>query len=128
MMANPDRDVDPLATASEAAHTPAGDDSTPSAETHLEQARSVSKPTFHQAVLEGRLPERIGRFRIRKKLGKGSFGAVYLGCDDAGQLAAVKIAEFKPGTPANVVRRIQQTLQQEAEAARHLDHPHIVRL
>lgn len=127
-MASPHEESDPLATASEVVEPAARDESNSVEETSLEGTPFVSKPTFHQAVRAGGLPERIGRFRIHKKLGQGSFGAVYLGCDESGQWAAVKIAEFKPGTAPQVVRRIQQTLQQEAEAARHLEHPHIVRL
>lgn len=127
-MSNPDQELEPQATANEPIRKSADAESVQSGETRIEDASAISKPAVHPAVLSGQLPERIGRFRIQKKLGKGSFGAVYLGVDDAGQLAAVKIAEFKPGTHPEVVRRIQQTLQQEAEAVRNLEHPHIVRL
>ncbi|MFM9962353.1 MAG: bifunctional serine/threonine-protein kinase/formylglycine-generating enzyme family protein [Planctomycetaceae bacterium] len=127
-MSNPQPEFDPLETASEAVEKPSDVELSPSGETQIEDVSAVSKPVFHPAVRTGRVPERIGRYRIQKQLGKGSFGAVYLGCDESGQLAAVKIAEFKPGTRPDVVRRIQQTLQQEAEAVRNLAHPHIVRL
>jgi serine/threonine protein kinase len=56
-------------------------------------------------------PERIGRYRIKRVLGKGSFGTVYLAQDEVlERLVALKVLQYL--TEARVVAR--------------LDHPHIV--
>ena len=68
-------------------------------------------------------PERIGRYRIEKVLGKGGFGLVYLAHDDRlDRPVAVKVPH---------VRRISkpedaQAHLTEARTVANLDHPHIV--
>ena len=67
--------------------------------------------------------ERLGPFRIRRELGRGGMGAVYL---------AVRDGDGKPETVAVKVLRsgvdLPRLFQREIDALRHLDHPAIVRL
>jgi hypothetical protein len=65
----------------------------------------------------------IGRYRIEKLLGKGGYGAVYLGYDDGlRRLVAIKVP---------LKKRVATAEQAEADLAEvrlvaSLDHPHIV--
>ncbi len=69
------------------------------------------------------LPERIGRYRIIKLLGKGGFGLVYLAHDDQlNRSVAVKVPH------ANRLARPEdaELYLTEARTVASLDHPHIV--
>ena len=69
------------------------------------------------------LPERIGRYRIEKVLGKGGFGLVYLGHDDQlDRAVAIKVPHKK------LVARPQdaEAYLAEARTVANLDHPSIV--
>jgi WD40 repeat protein len=69
------------------------------------------------------LPERIGRFQVRARLGAGSFGAVYLVYDpQLDREMALKVPQ--PGTLQNP-QALERFLR-EARAAGRLNHPHIV--
>jgi eukaryotic-like serine/threonine-protein kinase len=76
------------------------------------------------AVIEpSRHPERIGRYRIEKVLGKGSFGLVYLARDEQlDRLVAVKVPH------AGLITRPEDAdaYLAEARTVANLDHPHIV--
>jgi formylglycine-generating enzyme required for sulfatase activity len=68
-------------------------------------------------------PERIGRYRVERVLGEGSFGVVYLARDEDMQRAvAVKVPTprllARPGAVDAYLR--------EAQILARLDHPHIV--
>src|SRR5216684_1763517 len=68
-------------------------------------------------------PERIGRYRIEKVLGKGGFGLVYLAHDDQLQrLVAIKVPHRK------LVDRPEdaEAYLTEARTVANLDYPHIV--
>ena len=66
------------------------------------------------------LPERIGRYRIVKLLGKGGFGVVYLGGDEVlDRLVAIKVP--LPHRVADIEGYIT-----EARILASLDHPNIV--
>ncbi|MBS0264792.1 MAG: serine/threonine protein kinase [Planctomycetes bacterium] len=71
------------------------------------------------------LPEAIGRYPIRRVLGNGAFGRVYLGVDSRlDRLVAIKVAlasQFE--TPIGRERFLR-----EARNAAQLDHPGIVRV
>lgn len=72
---------------------------------------------------EGGTPERIGRYRVERLLGAGSFGRVFLAHDDElKRPVAIKVPHAElitiPGQ-ANAYR-------QEAQLVANLDHPHIV--
>ncbi|MGO9922870.1 MAG: protein kinase domain-containing protein, partial [Isosphaeraceae bacterium] len=70
-----------------------------------------------------RLPERIGRYRIERVLGKGGFGLVYLAQDDQlSRPVAIKVPHRKL-----VDRREDaEPYLTEARTVANLDHPHIV--
>jgi serine/threonine protein kinase/formylglycine-generating enzyme required for sulfatase activity len=69
------------------------------------------------------LPERIGRYRIERELGKGGFGLVYLAQDDQlSRPVAIKVPHRK------LVDRLEdaEPYLTEARTVANLDHPHIV--
>ena len=68
-------------------------------------------------------PERIGRYRIEKVLGKGGFGLVYLAHDDQlDRPVAVKVPHAKLlSKPEDA-----EAYRTEARTVANLDHPHIV--
>jgi WD40 repeat protein len=68
-------------------------------------------------------PSQLGRFQIRRELGRGAFGRVFLAYDP--QLArdvALKI----PRAEALASPELRERFQREARAAAGLDHPNIV--
>jgi len=70
-----------------------------------------------------RLPERIGRYRIERVLGKGGFGLVYLAQDDQlSRPVAIKVPHRK------LVERLEdaEAYLTEARTVANLDHPRIV--
>jgi serine/threonine protein kinase/formylglycine-generating enzyme required for sulfatase activity len=69
------------------------------------------------------LPERIGRFRVLKRLGQGGFGQVFLAYDDdLKRQVAIKVPN-----PERVARpKDVETYLKEARILASLDHPHIV--
>ncbi|QDT91638.1 bifunctional serine/threonine-protein kinase/formylglycine-generating enzyme family protein [Gimesia algae] len=68
-------------------------------------------------------PERIGRYRIEKILGKGGFGLVYLAYDEQlDRPVAIKVPHARLiAKPENV-----ELYLSEARTVANLDHPHIV--
>jgi serine/threonine protein kinase len=68
-------------------------------------------------------PQRIGRYRIEKVLGKGGFGLVYLGHDEQlERLVAIKVPHAKLiSQPEDA-----EAYLAEARTVANLDHPHIV--
>jgi serine/threonine protein kinase len=69
------------------------------------------------------VPERIGRYRIERLLGKGGFGRVYLAVDEElRRQVAIKVPH------SNRVSRPQdvEAYLAEARVLAGLDHPHIV--
>jgi serine/threonine protein kinase/formylglycine-generating enzyme required for sulfatase activity len=69
------------------------------------------------------LPERLGRYRITARLGRGSFGVVYQGRDDDLQRdVAIKVPHRERiARPEDV-----EAYLTEAQVLARLDHPHIV--
>src|SRR5207302_6469474 len=68
-------------------------------------------------------PLRIGRFEIRRELGQGGFGVVFLAFDpQLGREVALKI----PRAEAFLTAELRSRFQYEARIAAGLDHPHIV--
>jgi serine/threonine protein kinase/formylglycine-generating enzyme required for sulfatase activity len=77
----------------------------------------------NQALAVSLLPERIGRFRVEKVLGKGGFGIVYLARDEQlNRLVAIKVPH------ANRIARPEdaEPYLTEARTVASLEHPHIV--
>ena len=69
------------------------------------------------------LPERVGRYRVEKFLGKGGFGLVYLARDEQlSRPVAVKVPH-----PERVARpEDAEPYLAEARTVANLEHPHIV--
>jgi tetratricopeptide (TPR) repeat protein len=72
----------------------------------------------------GELPfTRLGRFEIRRELGQGGYGIVFLAWDpNLGREVALKV----PRADILVTPELRERFRQEARAAAGLDHPHIV--
>src|SRR5262245_36454150 len=72
-----------------------------------------------------RAPVQLGRFVIRRQLGRGGFGTVYLADDcHLHREVALKV----PHTNTLTDSELQTRFQQEARAAAGLDHPNIVQV
>lgn len=72
------------------------------------------------------MPERMGAYRIVKRIGRGGMGAVYLGTRDTGDFdhsAAIKV--IKPGLLSD---RLIERFQRERQTLANLKHPNIARL
>jgi len=70
-------------------------------------------------------PVQLGRFLIRRQLGRGGFGTVYLADDcHLHREVALKV----PHTDAFVDNDLRARFQQEARAAASLDHPNLVQV
>jgi serine/threonine protein kinase len=61
-------------------------------------------------------PQRVGRYRLLKRLGTGGMGQVYLGQSPGGRLVAVKIIRAELADHAN----FRQRFRQEVKAARRV--------
>jgi eukaryotic-like serine/threonine-protein kinase len=71
-------------------------------------------------------PARIGKYEIKRLLGEGATGSVYLAADPFGQRdVAVKVMKKLPPDP-EAARRQLRFFQNEAALAGKLRHPHIV--
>jgi len=71
-------------------------------------------------------PERIGKYEIKRLLGEGATGSVYLAADPFGQRdVALKVMKKLPSDP-EAARRQLRFFQNEAALAGKLRHPHIV--
>src|SRR5262245_4007184 len=67
--------------------------------------------------------EQLGRFQIRRELGRGTFGRVFLAYDP---LLAREVALKVPRAEALASPELRERFRREAQAAAGLDHPHIV--
>ena len=64
----------------------------------------------------------FGRYRVKKLLGQGAMGSVYLAHDPRlNRLIALKVPSFSEGAPENLIARFVR----EAQSAANLDHPNI---
>src|SRR5262245_24965974 len=73
------------------------------------------------------LPERIGRYRILKELGRGMMGVVYLAQDPAlERLIALKTIDLAFTVPEKERAAFEQRFLAEARVAARLQHPGIV--
>jgi serine/threonine protein kinase len=71
-------------------------------------------------------PERIGKYEVKRLLGEGATGTVYLAADPFGQRdVALKVMKKLPSDP-EAARRYLRFFQNEAALAGKLRHPHIV--
>jgi len=67
---------------------------------------------------------RLGKYRLERLLGRGAFGEVYVGAPQTGPQVALKILEASIAHDRDAVARFER----EAETARRLEHPGIVRI
>jgi class 3 adenylate cyclase/predicted Ser/Thr protein kinase len=83
----------------------------------------ISKPTPGSITFSPTgLPDRIGRYRIERLLGKGGMGSVYLARDTLiDRLVALKVPYFEQANAAAALERFYR----EARSAGRLQHPHI---
>ncbi len=86
------------------------------------QARRQATADRHESATDA-LPCRIGRFEIRRELGQGGYGVVFLAFDpQLGREVALKI----PRAEGLLTRDLRSRFQHEARIAAALDHPNIV--
>ncbi|WP_338414816.1 serine/threonine-protein kinase [uncultured Sphaerotilus sp.] len=82
--------------------------------------------TATEAIRE--LP-RLGPYQLDRELGRGAMGRVYLAHDtDTGQEVAVKTLALAREFDGYALQEARQRFHREAEAARRLQHPDIVRV
>ncbi|HVT14888.1 MAG TPA: protein kinase [Thermoanaerobaculia bacterium] len=83
------------------------------------------RPTPRSSSSDLRSGERIGAYRVERRLGRGGMGEVYLAFDDRlGRLVAIK--RIRHDGPLSDVQR--QRFRREARAAAQLNHPAIVQI
>ena len=71
------------------------------------------------------VPERIGKYAIRKRLGGGGMGVVFLGHDaDLDRLVAVKI--IRPEKFAFAATKLKDRFLREGQVLARLEHPNVV--
>src|SRR5689334_3502486 len=67
---------------------------------------------------------KVGKYTLGDLLGQGGFGDVYVGETAEGRSVAVKILEANASRDADAVERFKR----EADTAKRLEHPNIVRV
>ncbi|MDT8287567.1 MAG: serine/threonine-protein kinase, partial [Elusimicrobiales bacterium] len=71
----------------------------------------------------------LGRYEIKKELGKGAMGIVYLGVDPKiNRSVAIKTMRFEEGLDEKAMKELKDRFFREAQAAGNLTHPHIVKI
>ncbi len=68
-------------------------------------------------------PERLGRYRIVRELGRGAMGVVYQAVDDQGQEVAVKTMLLSDDSGEH---QHEERFRQEAKAGQELKHPNVI--
>jgi len=72
-------------------------------------------------------PERVGRYQVRRELGRGMMGVVYLAKDpDLGRDIALKVIQLPLGASDSERASFEQRFFSEAQSAARLSHPGIV--
>ncbi len=71
----------------------------------------------------------LGRYEIKKELGKGAMGIVYLGTDPKiNRTVAIKTMRFEEGLEEKAMKELKDRFFREAQAAGNLTHPNIVKI
>src|SRR5262249_55469377 len=84
---------------------------------------ALPETTLDSPVDPGQPVTHLGRFRIRRELGRGGFGIVYLADDPRlGRAVALKV----PLPDALLDSKLRERFLREARAAAGLDHPNLV--
>jgi serine/threonine-protein kinase len=90
--------------------------------------QSDREPDSTPAARTTGLP-RLGRFQLELEIGRGAMGRVYRGIDTSnGQPVAVKTMALTREFAGYALTEARDRFQREAQAARRLNHPDIVRL
>jgi Protein kinase domain len=76
------------------------------------------------SVQEERIPEALGPYRLRQRLGEGGMGVVYLASDPGQQLVAVKV--LRRGVPGEAMSR--RRLAREFETMRRVHSPFVAQV
>lgn len=98
--------------------------------------RSLELPGGQRTTADGtlilaapELPNRLGRYRIEKRLGRGAMGTVYLGLDPRiGRRVAIKTLSLGRDLQNEDLQQARQRFFSEAETAGRLNHPGIVQV
>ncbi len=73
------------------------------------------------------IPQKIGKYKVIKEIGRGGMGVVYLARDPfIKRPVAIKTAISDTAGDPKALARLQQQFFNEAQAAGKLDHPHII--
>jgi len=77
--------------------------------------------------MSDKLPEKIGKYRVLRELGRGATSHVYL-AEDAfrDREVAIKVVRSANATDTDLSRRYKRVFMNEAALAGKLNHPHIV--
>lgn len=77
--------------------------------------------------MSDKLPEKIGKYRVMRELGRGATSHVYL-AEDAfrNREVAIKVVRSANATDTDLSRRYKRVFMNEAALAGRLNHPHIV--
>ncbi|MGB0581916.1 MAG: serine/threonine protein kinase, partial [Limisphaerales bacterium] len=71
------------------------------------------------------VPQSIGRYQVSKALGRGAFGAVYLGHDDRlDREVAIKVPLI--GAAGMTSKQVEESFLQEARQVACIQHPNVV--
>ena len=72
-------------------------------------------------------PEKFGRYEVKKVLGRGAMGVVYLGEDPViGRKVAIKVMLSQPELDGDELRERQERFEREFRSAGTLAHPNVV--
>ena len=104
----------------------ASDPADPAATADSEAATLVEHNSgSEQADKDVRLPPRIGRYTLIRKLGEGGMGAVYMAYDEElDRRVALKLLHVRLGDSESVRVRMQR----EAQALARISHPNVVQI
>jgi serine/threonine protein kinase len=84
----------------------------------------VTAPAHKQTARRPTTGAKVGKYALRAVIGQGGYGEVHLGVPDQGARVAVKILHANASRDEDTVARFKR----EADTARRLEHPSIVRI
>jgi len=94
--------------------------------TDFSRTRTLQTADSKKPSGQENIPSQLGRYQVKRELGRGAVGVVYLGYDPAiSRSVAIKTLDTA-SFGKNQVDEIKQRFYREAEAAGRLSHPNIV--